>query len=734
MVKGSQKVLESFARVVKELSDPAVLLDTSLNLVAYSEGFVAATRQSDSDLAHAFAKGVSAFSLLSESRDGDRRAALEVLNHGEPIERSRRSVHSLGGDEYLMTQSFRAVTDGECTIIGVWINYREHEAADEQRLHGNREHVRAETLEREVAKRTAQLTAALERVTRLSIVDPLTGLMNRRAFDEHAATVHDLAERHSRNFAVLMCDLDFFKRVNDTYGHGAGDDVLVSTANALKQATRTSDKVARFGGEEFVVLLSETDESAVEHVAARCGAGVRAIPISDIIEGADFQQTISIGIAIYPQHGTHIEKLLEHADRALYEAKTNGRDRAEVYSESMADASGEATTGVRARVLVVEPHAERAAQYRDVLSAAFDVVLVAGADEALALCARQQFAALVSDEDAGRESGVDFLQKSTALLPMAKRLLILEKPDANTAMRGTNRAQTDHILTRSGALEELAISIEHCLLRTQLATADQRQTHSGPTRESIDAAALDAFYAVLGAKRVNVDYVPILASHSHELVAFHAEPSAPHRYFSESAGPSLDQVAAALESTWELGQLIRRSIAIDLPTLGLAQVFLPIHPSELANEGIYKDTDNNLLSLMRDRIVLSIAEDEFINDTDVLHERIAKLKTLGYGLAVRSKGSGFASLSTLAALQPDYLQLDVTQLCGATDPSHIRLIECFIGFAHTEGILTVAEGVSSDADAEYLKGLGFSLLMGGAFTDAKHQDFDESDDVIDPAA
>lgn len=740
MVKGNQSVLQSFALVLKELSDPAVLLDANLSLVAHSRGFAEAVKLTDEEISGSIQQGLCTFSLLGVSREGDRRMALEVLQTGSPLEHSNLTVHSLAGNEFTMTQSFRPISDGKDKIIGVWINYRECPRSREtgESMLNKRDNIRAEALEREVAKRTAQLTAALDRVTRLSIVDPLTNLMNRRAFDEHAATVHDLAERHGRNFAVLMCDLDFFKRVNDTYGHGAGDDILVATANALKQATRTSDKVARFGGEEFVVLLSETEVCAVEHVAARCGACVRAMPIHEIIAGADFQQTISIGIAIYPQHGTHIEQLLEHADRALYEAKSNGRDRAELYSQDMlgtGESEGEPGIGPSTRVLVVEPFFERANDYRELLAGTFDVVVVGSSEEALALCERQQFDALVSDEDAGGDSGIEFLSKSMTQLPMAKRLLILEEPDATTAIRGTNRAQTDHILTRQTAKQELAQSIEHCLLRTLLATADQRQTQVQPSRESIDGAALDAFYSVLSAKRINVDYVPVLASHSHELVAFHAEPRAPHRYFSENIGLELDDVAEALESTWELGQLVRRSIAQDLPTLGKAQVFLPIHPSELANESIYRDSDRNLLALMRERIVLSIAEDDFISDTAILHERIAKLKALGYGLAVRSVGSGFASLSTLAALQPDYLQLDVTQLCQATAPSrYLRLIECFIGFAHTEGILTIAEGVTNDQDAAFLKGLGFSLLMGGALGNAKHQDFDENDEAMEPAA
>ncbi len=699
MSNESRAVLRSIALVVQQLGDPAVLLDEDLVAFAHSVG-------------------ISQPHTLS---DEECKFASKVLLTGVPSDFTspRRQCHSL------VTHSFHPVTHGDA-IIGVWISYRAHQASCEEA--NAREHARAEALEREVAKRTAQLSAALEKVTRLAVVDPLTGLMNRRAFDEHASTVHDLAERHGRHFAVLMCDLDFFKRVNDTYGHGAGDDILVSTAKALKRATRNSDKVARFGGEEFVVLLSETDLGSVEHVAARCAACVRAMPISEIIPGSDFQQTISIGVAIYPQHGTQMNQLLERADRALYEAKSNGRDGVQVYSESMDEGDAENGIEEHSRVLLVEPNYGRASTYRLSLSARFDVVVVRSAEEALDLCARQRFDALVSDEDAAGLSGIEFLRNSIALLPMARRILILAEPDATAILQGTNSAQTDHIITRKNATTELAQSIEHCLLRRLLATQEQRRTPESPRRDSIDGAALDAFYSVLAGPRLKVDYVPILASHSDELVAFHAEISPPHTYFTERQGPTIFQVAEALESAWEVGQLARRSIAIDLPTLGKAQVFLPIHPAELANESIYQDEHDNLLSLMRERIVLSVAEDDFIGSPGLLHRRIARLKRLGYGLAVRSVGSGFASLSTLAALQPDYLQLDVSLLCKSTEEArHRRLIECFIGFAHTEGILTIAQGIQSESDAQFLKGLGFSMLMGTALSGAKHQDFDETD-------
>jgi diguanylate cyclase (GGDEF)-like protein len=172
---------------------------------------------------------------------------------------------------------------------------------------------------------TKRLQFTLER---RSASDPLTGALNRRGFD--AAYARELARlrRRPRALALLAIDLDHFKAVNDAHGHGVGDKVLVRTASLVGAALRESDYLARFGGEEFVVLLPDTDMTLAATVAQRIQAALRTacdtgIPVC----------TASIGIAAQTDPRQTLDDLLESADRALYRAKANGRDRIEMAVE-----------------------------------------------------------------------------------------------------------------------------------------------------------------------------------------------------------------------------------------------------------------------------------------------------------------------------------------------------------------------------------------------------------------
>jgi two-component system cell cycle response regulator len=176
--------------------------------------------------------------------------------------------------------------------------------------------LRVKSLQDELRRRNAEL----ETVTR---TDALTGICNRRHLEERLQGVLAAARRHRQPAAVLMIDVDHFKRVNDTLGHAGGDAVLRQVAQRLHQRVRLEDVVGRWGGEEFVVLSGATDATAAEALAGRLLAAVAGSPFA--IEGADdVSVTVSIGCAA----GTDdAEALLRRADAALYEAKSNGRNR-----------------------------------------------------------------------------------------------------------------------------------------------------------------------------------------------------------------------------------------------------------------------------------------------------------------------------------------------------------------------------------------------------------------------
>ena len=178
---------------------------------------------------------------------------------------------------------------------------------------------------------TSQATVAVDNVVlheearRLSITDGLTGLWNYRYFTITIAKEIERAARFGRPLALLMMDLDHFKLVNDVYGHQRGDAVLVELAGRIRAQVRDVDTLARYGGEEFVVILPETDEEGAVQAAERIRSAVRRRPFAEPGE-TPLDVTVSVGVAVFPLHGSSSSALLRRADEALYTAKRAGRD------------------------------------------------------------------------------------------------------------------------------------------------------------------------------------------------------------------------------------------------------------------------------------------------------------------------------------------------------------------------------------------------------------------------
>ncbi|WP_433214361.1 diguanylate cyclase [Dactylosporangium sp. CS-047395] len=190
-----------------------------------------------------------------------------------------------------------------------------------------------------------------EEAQRLSLTDPLTGLSNYRYLRESLRREVERASRFGRDLAVLCLDLDHFKEVNDTYGHAAGDAVLAEFARRLRAEIREVDFAFRQGGEEFVVLLPETDATGAAVLAERLGVAVRRSPVLVVSATGSapprrIPVTVSIGIAVFPHHGPTGAAVLEAADDALYAAKAGGRDTYRLAAgESGVKASAEVTPG-----------------------------------------------------------------------------------------------------------------------------------------------------------------------------------------------------------------------------------------------------------------------------------------------------------------------------------------------------------------------------------------------------
>jgi diguanylate cyclase (GGDEF)-like protein len=174
-------------------------------------------------------------------------------------------------------------------------------------------------LEGLVRERTSELVTSQQKLTELAYFDALTALPNRRSFNE------DLQEalRDGEQFVLILIDLDGFKRVNDTLGHDAGDELLVIAAARLRAALREGDSVARLGGDEFAILLKRgLDHEVVKTVCDRVVTGMTA-PVE--IKGEPVKIGASVGVALSPRHGRTAGDLYKHADQALYDAKRAGK-------------------------------------------------------------------------------------------------------------------------------------------------------------------------------------------------------------------------------------------------------------------------------------------------------------------------------------------------------------------------------------------------------------------------
>jgi len=188
----------------------------------------------------------------------------------------------------------------------------------------------------EAAKPVIESNLLMDKLHDTSLRDGMTNLYNRRFLENFIDKVMSQVRREDETYHVLMLDVDFFKMVNDTYGHDIGDKVIVDLANVLKNNTRDSDLSIRYGGEEFVVMLhNSTDEGALK-VARNIHKDFGKLRF-DVGTGEHIQKTISIGIAKFPIDGDTIWKCIKYADTALYSAKNTGRNKIVEFMDDMID-------------------------------------------------------------------------------------------------------------------------------------------------------------------------------------------------------------------------------------------------------------------------------------------------------------------------------------------------------------------------------------------------------------
>ena len=179
-----------------------------------------------------------------------------------------------------------------------------------------------------------------QKMEELSNIDGLTGLYNRRCFNNMIEQKISEASRAKVQLSMVMLDIDFFKKVNDTYGHKAGDDVIRFISSTIKKSIRKVDFAARYGGEEFVILLYNTSIGDASNIAEKIRNIVRDSSVN--ADGSPLNITISLGVSSYPMPSMSADDLIKNADTALYYSKEHGRDQVSVFNNDMESREEEA--------------------------------------------------------------------------------------------------------------------------------------------------------------------------------------------------------------------------------------------------------------------------------------------------------------------------------------------------------------------------------------------------------
>lgn len=180
-----------------------------------------------------------------------------------------------------------------------------------------------------VTRVAGDIRKALERVRFISETDELTRLYNLRAFMSIAERLHRQAKRYGRPYAIVMIDSDNLKAINDAYGHQRGNDLLKLTTACIRRELRETDVAARYGGDEFILLLPETGPAGARELSerVRCAVAARSLKA----RGLPIGTTVSLGVASFPEHGTDLRSILNKADQAMYLSKQTGRNRVTLF-------------------------------------------------------------------------------------------------------------------------------------------------------------------------------------------------------------------------------------------------------------------------------------------------------------------------------------------------------------------------------------------------------------------
>jgi diguanylate cyclase len=260
--------------------------------------------------------------FVQDSRQEQQEIGQNQRDLDSQVRRDVKQLHQTVKDTHDITDLKQAVSRQLSGLVRAMDQFKKKEEEREERLQDRYESLIGKVEQMELE--TRKVKAHMEEERLRARTDPLTGLPNRAAYDEHIVQEYERWSRYRTAFSVVVCDLDFFKKVNDTYGHLAGDKVLRLVAKVITKNVRVTDFACRFGGEEFVVLLPST--SAEEAAAAMDKLRDRLANSPFNFHGKPVNITMSFGVTEITE-GDSVDDLFSRADQALYQAKENGRNR-----------------------------------------------------------------------------------------------------------------------------------------------------------------------------------------------------------------------------------------------------------------------------------------------------------------------------------------------------------------------------------------------------------------------
>lgn len=689
----------SLAQVVHGMADPALLLTPDLELVAYNDAyaFLVGLRRRQLEVR---LKSENALALLAVSPEEDEQLVLRAIANRERLRLDERILKNAKGEEFPAIWTVIPIDDGG-VVQGAFITIRDvsAEARMQKRYQDMiaEQTARADELEQLVAERTHELRCALNEVTRVAHTDGLTGILNRRAFIERSVQILAQAERSSKGVALLMFDLDFFKRVNDTYGHDAGDRVLIAASRSIEHSVRRMDIVARLGGEEFVALLPELDAEAALSVAERCAESIRTIDAEALIGARNQRITTSVGLSFFPVDGGTIEELLRASDAALYSAKDSGRDRVVVFENQRFSAEQPA----QKRVLVVGTDSERTNDLGSQFEGLFLATVVDRPDIAASLLEREPFDGIVLDSAMGNDITTKLLLDAEKALPSAPRILIMEsEAHFRSAWDSLTSASVDRfVLYRERAALVDSLLDAFALVDHQLSHPMVRSSSSGKRVPREDLAVfLDESQI-----RFTFEHMVTLATDTHELVVASMLPT--HGPF-ETPGEFYTAMSQAGLST-HLDQLSRHLATARLTSLPPStKVFVPTSTSSL--------DDKELADLDR-RIVLDLSRTSYRRLLQV-REQIDAFRADGIMIAAREDWLGHGGLSVLGLIRPDFITIrSAAYLVEPTDESGPSRFDGMLAQlakrCDDAGVGAIVEGHPASQTKERAKSLGFHWLQ-----------------------